>query len=199
MITLGYIVTDRKMKGIDNFVEQVNSIELADSTKPILVVGWKNAKLYSGYKSILDRSLGNNVYWTFSKSESRSDFEEDIEKFYNIIYNNILNNIKYYYINIFKICYSKIKYLYNILIYNKDNIDIYISNKMIYVPYNGDSVIGISLDILEYCGINSDKVISRIKSNPKVNIVDDADREIFKLSKRLGTKKYAMPYFVVKK
>lgn len=197
MIVLGYIVTDRKMKGIDSFVEQVNDISLADSTKPILVVGWKNAKEYSGYKSILDRRLGENVFWTFSKSECRSDFEIDLEKFYKHIYSNILNNIKYYYINIFNIKYSKIKILYNILSSNED-IDIYISNKMVYVPYDGN-VLGISLDMLEYCGIKSDKVISRIRSNPRNRIVDDGDPFVFKLSKRLGTKKYAMPYFVLKR
>ena len=88
MKTLGYIVTDRKLKNIDGFVEQVNDISLADSTKPILVVGWKNAKNCDGYTSILEKQLGNNIYWTFSKSESRSDFEEDLQMFYNIIYNN---------------------------------------------------------------------------------------------------------------
>ena len=89
MKTLGYIVTDRKLKNIDGFVEQVNDISLADSTKPILVVGWKNAKNCDGYTSILEKQLGNNIYWTFNKSESRSDFEKDLQMFYNIIYNNI--------------------------------------------------------------------------------------------------------------
>lgn len=41
MKTLGYIVTDRKLKNIDGFVEQVTDIQFADSTKPILIVGWK--------------------------------------------------------------------------------------------------------------------------------------------------------------
>lgn len=198
MIILGYIVTDRKMKGIDSFVEQVNDISLADSTKPILVVGWKNAKMYDGYKSVLDKTLGNNVFWTFSKSESRSEFEEDLEKFYKVIYNNILNNINYYYVNIFKLTYSKIKKIYNILFSNEYN-DIYISNNMLYIPYKDNSILGVSLDIIEYCGIKRDKVISRIRSNPRNRMVDDGDGFIFRLSKRLGTKKYAMPYFVVKK
>ena len=88
MKTLGYIVTDKKLKDIDGFVEQVNDISLADSTKPILVVGWKNAKNCDGYTSILEKQLGENIYWTFSKSESRSDFEADLQTFYSIIYNS---------------------------------------------------------------------------------------------------------------
>ena len=194
MKTLGYIVTDRKLKGIDGFVEQVNDISLADSTKPILIVGWKNAKNCDGYTSILEKQLGNNIYWTFSKSESRSDFEEDLQMFYNIIYNNILNNINYYYINIFKLKYSIIKKIYSIL-FSKENKNIYISNSMVYIPHKGN-IFGLSLNILEYCGIKTKKILDRIISNPSNRIIEDGDKFIFKLTKRLGNKKYAIPYFI---
>ena len=194
MKTLGYIVTDRKLKNIDGFVEQVNDISLADSTKPILVVGWKNAKNCDGYTSILEKQLGKNIFWTFSKSESRADFEEDLENFYNIIYNNILNNINYYYINIFKLKYSIIKKLYSIL-FSKENKNIYISNGMMYIPHKGN-VFGLSLNILEYCRIKTKKILDRIVSNPNNRIIEDDDKFVFKLTKRLGNKKYAIPYFI---
>lgn len=194
MKTLGYIISDKKLKNIDGFVQQVDDIKLADSTKPILIVGWENAKKHNGYKSILDKSLGDNVFWTFSKSESRVDFEESLAKFYDIIFNNILNNIKYYYINIFKLRYNKIKKLYSIL-YSIEEKTIYISDNLIYIPYKGD-ILGLSLKMMKYCGITSDKVISRIVSNPKNKVVEDNDKFVFKLSKRLGNKKYALPYFI---
>ena len=177
MRTLGYIVCDRKIKDIDGFVEQVDDISLADSTKPILIVGWKKAKTLEGYTSILDKQLSDNMFWTFSKTESRSDFEEDLELFYNIIYNNILNKINYYYINIFKLKYNKIKKLYNI-IYSKEFKNIYISNNIVYIPYD------------------KDKILGRIKSFPNNRVYEDNDKFIFKLSKRLGNKKYAIPYFI---
>lgn len=194
MKILGYIVTDRKLKNIDGFVEQVNDISLADSTKPILVVGWKNAKNYDGYTSILEKQLGDNIYWTFNKSESRSDFEADLQMFYNIIYNNILNNISYYYIDIFKLKYNKIKKLYNIL-FSRENKNIYISNGMVYIPYKG-GILGLSLVALEYCGIKTEKVLQRIKSNPNNNVFEDDNKFVFKLTKRLGNNKYAVPYFI---
>ena len=104
---LGYIVSDRKLNGIDGFVEQVNDISLADPTKPILIVGWKNAKMNPKYTSILDKQLDENLFWTFSKTESRADFEEDLKIFYNYIYGHILDNIIYNNINIFKLKYNK--------------------------------------------------------------------------------------------
>jgi len=191
---LGYIVTDKKLKNIDGFVEQVSDIESADATKPILLVGWKNAKSNKYYTSILDKQLADNLYWTFSKSESRSDFEDDLEKFYNIIYNNILNNINYFYIDIFKLKYNKIKKLYNI-IFSKEDKNIYISNNMIYIPYKG-SILGVSLNVLEYCGIMREKILEKIKCNPNNNVFEDDNKFVFKLAKRLGNKKYAVPYFI---
>ena len=85
---LGYIVSEKKLKDIDGFVEQVTDIQMADPTKPILIVGWKMAKADPRYKNVLEKQLDKNVYWTFGKAESRSDFEEDLKEFYYIIYNN---------------------------------------------------------------------------------------------------------------
>lgn len=191
---LGYIVTDKKLKGIDGFVEQVDDISLADPTKPILIVGWKKAKEHPKYSTVLEKKLDENLYWTFGKSESRSDFEEDLKIFYNIIYNNILNNIIYNNINIFKLKYNSIKKLYNIILNSEKNKNIYLSKNMLYIPHEG-KVLGLSLSILEYCGIPSDKIVNKIKSKG-INIVEDNGKFIFKLSRQLGNKKYAIPYFI---
>ena len=67
---IGYIITDKKMNGINILVGQVNDISLADPSKPILIVGWKNAKENEKYSSILDKQLDDNIFWTFRKSES---------------------------------------------------------------------------------------------------------------------------------
>jgi hypothetical protein len=191
---LGYIVTDRKLKNIDGFVGQVGDISLADSAKPILIASWKKAKEDPRYKGILDKKLDENLYWTFSPTESRSDYEEDLKNFYNIIYNNILNNIDYYYINIFKLKYSNIKKLYNIILNSKEIESIYLSRDILYIPYDG-KVLGLSLQVLGYCKIAREKIINKIKQKG-IRVIEDDEKIIFKLSKQLGNKKYAIPYFV---
>ena len=191
---LGYIVSEKKLKDIDGFVEQVTDIQMTNPTKPILIVGWKKAKADPRYKNVLEKQLDENVYWTFGKTESRADFEEDLKEFYYIIYNNILNNINYYYINIYKLKYSSIKKIYNIILTSREVKNIYLSKDVLYIPYKG-KVLGLSLSILEYCGISKDKVLSKIKSNG-INIIEDNKKFIFKLVKQLGNKKYAVPYFV---
>ena len=194
MKPLGYIVTDRKMNDIEGFVEQVKDFTDADSTKPILIVGWNNAKLHRGYKSILEKELAPGVFWTFKKSESRSDFEQDLKNFYQYVYNVILDNIDYYYINILSLGYNKLKKLYSIF-NSKERKNIYISDNIIYTLYDG-KVLGVSLDVLEYCGVKHDKVLSLLSSNPANKIYDNSHRWMIRLCKYLGNKKYAVPYFI---
>jgi hypothetical protein len=175
-------------------VEQVKDYTDADSTKPILIVGWDNAKLHRGYKSILEKELALGVFWTFKKSESRSDFEQDLKNFYQYVYNVILDNIDYYYINILSLRYNKLKKLYSIF-NSKERKNIYISDNLIYTLYDG-KVLGVSLDVLEYCGIKRDKVLSLLSSNPANKIYDNSHKWMIKLCKYLGNKKYAVPYFI---
>lgn len=195
MKILGYIVTEHKMRGIESFVEQVNSIELADSTKPILLISWKNAKKHPKYTNILDRKLDTNLFWTFSKSENRSDFERDLEKFYTYIFTNISETVTYYYVNILKLRYTKIKKLYNIINSNIDK-NIYINNRMVYIPFKNDKILGLSLQILSYCGIKQSKVLSRIFKNSHNKQVDSTDRNTIKLERKLEDKKYVIPFLI---
>ena len=63
---IGYIITDKKMNGINILVGQVNDISLDDPSKPILIVGCDKAKENEKYSSILDKQLDENLFWTFS-------------------------------------------------------------------------------------------------------------------------------------
>ena len=193
MRTLGYIVVGKKLTNIEGFVEQVHSIEEADSTKPILIVGWDNAKQFEGY-NILDRKLSNGVFWTFSRAENRYEFEKDLKKFYEYVIENITKHVIYKYIDIYKLKYNKLKELYRIFI-SKDRKYIYISNDMMYAVLNGD-ILGVSFPMLEYCGIPREKVIKRIKENRSDGIIYDSNKDVIKLGRFLGNKKYAIPYFI---
>jgi len=195
MQKLGYIVSDRKINNVKGFVEVVNDFSLADPTKPILIVGYDLAKKYIKNFSILDRRNNGNLFWTFKKTERRIDFENDLSYFYNYIINNIIYNINYYYINILNLKYNKIKILYNIL-FSNNNKYIYISNDMIYLLYNKNNILGISLIILEYIGIKKEKIIKKIYSNKNNIICTDISECIKIIKKEIGNKKYAVPYFM---
>ena len=196
MEKLGYIVADRKPNNLKGFVEFTSDFSSVDSTKPVLVIGYKRAKEILGDKfNILDKNISKNVSWTFKKTEKRIDYDEDIDKFYKACINNIIYNIKYYYINIIKLKYNKIKKLYNIIFSNNKKY-IYINNGMLYLKYN-DCVMGISLTILQYCGINTDKILTRITNNSSNVVYNETTPFVKELKKEIGNnKEYAIPYFM---
>jgi hypothetical protein len=194
MKKLGYIVTDKKINNVKDFVGVVDDILLADPTKPVLLVGIENAKKNIKNFSILNKKVNDNLFWTFKKTEKRVDFENDINYFYNYIIYNITRDIKYYYINILKLKYNKIKKLYNILFSGEKNY-IYISNNMLYVLYNG-SVLGISLSILEYVNVDTKKIFKKLYSNENNIICTNASDCVKSIKAEIGNKKYVVPYFM---
>jgi hypothetical protein len=195
MSSLGYIVSDLKIKNLKGFVEQVNDASLADSTKPTLFVGIENARKNINNFSILNKKYENNVFWTFKKTEKRVDFEKDIDYFYNFIINNISCNIKYYYINIYNLKYNKIKTLYNIL-FSDNGKYIYISNDMIYLLYKNNIILGISLHLLEYIKIKKEKILDKLYSNKNNIICTDVSKCVKSIKNEIGDKKYVVPYFM---
>lgn len=199
MEKLGYILTNRKVKNTRAYVGIVDKIESIDLRKPLLIVGLNNAKKYSkGNFSILEKHLYDDVYWTFEKNEKRDDYEKDINSFYKRIISHILINVKYYYIDILKLMYSKAKKLYQILVNGSENNEknyIYIINEMIYLLHDGN-IFGISLKMLRYCGINVEKVMDKIKSNENNVICCEDTNYITKLKRDIGDKTYIIPYFL---
>lgn len=193
MRALGYIVTEKKMNGVYGFVRQVEDISDADLTKPTLIIGWEMAKQFDRY-NILDRRLGDNLFWTFSKVENRSELESDLNKFYDFVRKSAVEKSEYKFVSIFHIGFQKAKKLVDIL-NSRVTRNIYISNKMLYTLC-GDVVIGVSLDELEYCKINPDKVLKRIGDNANLKVFSNNDWKIQKLERFLGNKKYVIPYFI---
>lgn len=195
MRKLGAIVSKRKINDVVGFVEVVNDInEVSDPTKPILVIGLNEAKKLTEDFCILEKKLGNDLFWTFGKTEKRNDHEKDINKFYEYVLNKEIENIKYYYINFFKLRYNKIKNIINI-INNENNKYIYINKNIIYIYYS-NYIMGISLTILEYLGIDKKKIFALLRRNPKNIIQYHTPFLTDKMRKVINNKKYVIPYFM---
>lgn len=59
MNKIGYVVSEKAIKGLEGYVAQVRTLEEADPSLPILIVGWKKAKELKGYKGLpLNRGMG---------------------------------------------------------------------------------------------------------------------------------------------
>jgi hypothetical protein len=195
MCTFGQIFTLRMDSKLEN--PYINIIKLFDDIRddlPILVIGYDNAKKYAdlkGYRfNILDKKFSDNEFWTFSKTERRNDYENDIRLFNEFIIKRILKRLKYYYVNVFKLRYGKIKNLYSI-IFSESKKYLYIGNEMLYCLYKDNNILGISLKILKYCGINVEKALHKLYLNKNSIILTDKSP----IGKDLADEeKFSVPY-----
>ena len=196
MKKLGYIVSKRKIKNIVDFVGLVNSVEdIEDPTKPFIIIGLEEAKEIAPNFSILNKVLDIDVFWTFGKTERRTEHERDLENFYKYVLDKSIKDIKYYYINILNLKYNKIKKLLEIINSNEKKY-IYTSNDMIYIYYNKNIIIGISLRIIKYINIDIKKIFKILYRN-KNNIIYNTDSFLTQEMKRvISNKKYVIPYFM---
>lgn len=202
MFLFGYIVSETKYNGLPNDIIQVVKNESECTLDvPKLIIGLSKAKEYAQSKGfefdILDHMFPDGNMWTFKKTEKREIYEETIIEFKNYIIKSISKNINYYYINIYKLKYNKIKKLYNI-INSKNKNYIYINRGMIYFLYEDNKILGLSLNMLRYAGIKSNKIINTIKSNPSNIIYDDDFPLARELRKEIDNKMYALPYLLSK-
>ena len=195
MQKLGYIVTKNKVNNLPSYIEVVQTISsVGDLSKPIMYIGLENARKHIDGFNILKKQYINDVFWTFGKREKRSDYENDIEWFYEFCIKKVINDIKYYYINVLIISLSKVKKLINI-VNSSESKYIYISNRMIYIYYS-NYIMGMSMDILEYCGVNKTKLLRKLHKN-KSNIITYGDSFLdSKLKSFIANKKYAAAYFM---
>lgn len=195
MEIIGYIVTKNKINNILSCIKVVPSYRcVEDKTKPVLVIGLEEAKKYASSFSILNKQIAENFFWTFGKREKRVDYEKDVEKFQEYVLKYALKNIKYFYLNILKLKYEKMKKLMNI-INNRDEKFFYVDKKMFYMFYK-NYVLGLSIDILEYVGISRKKILNLIQKNKENKIYFSNYQFNFKLKKIIDSKKYVIPYFI---
>lgn len=168
---LGNIISEERIDNVEDFISLKREINFEDVKIPTLIVGWKLVKkLFPTHNiSILDKKIDNNLFWTFSKSEKKIDYENDINTFYDYIINNINTNLTYYYFDTIKSSITKVKKLLNILNSDRKKFIYVYNNSFIYIYYS-KFVIGVSLDELDFIGIDSSKVIKKLYNYRNVSI-----------------------------
>ena len=170
---LGRIVSGAKIQDVPFYIEVTKNF--VEDGVPTLVVGKKRAvELFGGENvHVLDRNIMENVSWTYAKNERRNEYEEDIDNFKKSITKKLKSSMTYYFVNIFTERYSFFKKMLKWI--DSDNKkSVYVTDKHIYI-YGGKSVIGLSLGDFDYAGIDSDKIIARIKKNPSNSVFTDDD------------------------
>lgn len=192
---VGNIVTSSRIKE-ENF-KICNKLDTINSDLPTLIIGWDKAKeLFKNRISILHRQIDENFYWTFSKQERKIDYETDIKKFKHLCYEIFGEELIYVYVdpihNSLSVNKKILKKIYSL----KEIVSYITDKKMLYIL--GDNLIfGIDLNITEYMGVSTQKIISRLHYLPNSVLIES---EIFNkckdFVKKLGNKQKLVPYIV---
>lgn len=192
---IGTIVTKSKNVDTNSFVCVTDNFDISSGiTMPTLIVGKKLAQHICGCENIhlLDRKISDNLYWTFAKTEQRSEYEKDLKEFNSKILESLLRKITYKNLNIFTEPMSVIK-RFVAFMNGKSQKIIYASYNMLYVYCHG-TVYGASISDLQYVGITRSKVFKKLRENRNNTIITD-DKFIDSSVKRFAQNhKMFVPY-----
>ena len=139
---------------------------------PTLIIGWDYIKKNFPDYDIIDRKLGNNIFWTFKPTEKRDLYQQDLYNFINNTYKNLLDKVKYYFIDPFILTRKQVIKIVRKILTSNDKIS-YLHDNMMYI-YFDNMIIGINLEMLEFMGLNTDKIVSKIKSSDGIFLDKDS-------------------------
>lgn len=209
---LGNIVTQSKTQFKDPVFKVCGSVNECEFGLPILIVGLENARKLipdmTGMEfSILNHTYPYNgnggvgaVFWAFARNERRDEFHQSLAEFYEYCVRMAYSDIKYIYINPLTMGYTKAKSFirwvrsesHRKLVWN------YANNVLFLYHRDKKVVYGIPWGILDYMGIQKEKVMDIVKGN-KSNSIMWNDNAIPKEIRRIvaGTRYYEMPLYLI--
>lgn len=190
----GRIITRSKRIEANELIDVTSDITSIDPSIPTLVVGKQLAvEMFGADKvKVLNKNIDKNISWTFLKTERRIDFEKDISNFKNDVMRRITKSVKYYYVDVITSSAYKMMRFVRMLADGSPKT-VFVRNNNMYI-YVDKWVFGLSLDDIEYVGINRDKVFSFIKRLRNVRFVYDNKNWSIELKRETFDNAIIVPY-----
>ena len=173
---IGNIITSGTGKNYPQLFNIAQNMGEIDASLPTLIIGLAEAKAILGRKfSIIERRPNPKIWWTYKKIERNCEYEADMLEFYRHCLSVMLDSISYRYINFTQYRYSKLKSFINYLNNSKQKICFITRDRnFVFIYVKEDKVVlGLSLNLLEYCGVSKDKSIRKLKANRKNSFMKD--------------------------
>jgi hypothetical protein len=161
----------------------VSSIDDIIIGLPTLIIGYNYVNKHYPNFDIGEILISDNVYWTFKRTEKRDKHSEDLNWFILKVYGDLLIKLSYIFVDPIQ---YKPKTLVKIIrkILNISNKIAYLSGSMVYI-YGHEYVFGIDLKLLEFVGLDTNKIMGKIRLSCDTLLTDDtvadlrADFQIF--------------------
>lgn len=161
MEKIGNILTNSKTEYPEYF-NISNTLDFSNDL-PTLIIGFNlTLKLFRDRVNAKNNVLGDNLYWTFGKTENRSKYQIELELFTNDCIKYQTDKSKYIFVDLI---HCKIKTLIKItkkILLLVEPISV-IYNDMVYI-YSKNLIFGIDLHLCHFVGLNRNKILDKIKS-----------------------------------
>jgi len=158
---LGNIVTNNTITDVADF-NVVKSMDDIIHGLPTLIIGWKLSINLFPDLDVVNRTAGENIYWTFAMNEKREYYEIDLFMFRQRCYQDLISKVTYFFVDLFTLRISKIKRLINKI--NSTNKGVIYKHDNILYIYIDKLILGINLEFCEYFNVNITKLINKLKS-----------------------------------
>ncbi len=162
---VGNIVSITKIN-VSNDFNVVKSMDEIIHELPTLIIGFDIAVKHFPDLDVILRKAGDNIFWTFKKTEKREIFEEDLYNFIRFAYKSLTNSVTYFFIDPIQLSTKSIKKLLRKL-YGLVNPVTYQHDDMIYI-YGDKIIFGLDLTLLDFIGIEVEKIKSKLIKKSKV-------------------------------
>ena len=167
------IVTSNKVDVSDD-INVVKSMDDIIVGIPTLVTSYEwVSENYTDY-DIYDKKLGDNLYWTFARTERRDIFALDVEEFVTLVNQKLVEKVDYVLLDLILFHKSTINKIIR-KIFSLPNKIAFKHKDMIYI-YGDKFIFGVDLDLIKYMGLDVNRIEIKIKRKCDVFLEDD---EIF--------------------
>ena len=174
-------ISSVKIKILGNKILRIVEDGIINHNIPTLIIGWDFVKklLPDVNKSILNKKINDNLFWTFSSEEDLQDFNEDIDEFIDKLYLDYVRDVNYVFIDPIFDEVKNSKELIKLIENRKFDTTYFIENFIYSYNKSSREILGFDLNYLKFLNINEIAVSDFIESISEETIIEDNSPEGF--------------------
>lgn len=138
---------------------------------PTLILGFDYVNKHYPDFDVMDRKLGENLYWTVKRTEKRDKYEEDLSWFITKVLTDLISDISYVFVDPIQYNSRTIRKVIR-KFHSMENKITYQNGQMLYI-YDEKIIFGVDLKLLKYIGLDYNKIKQKIIRKSSVFLTND--------------------------
>lgn len=138
---------------------------------PTLILGFDYVNKHYPDFDVMDRKLGENLYWTVKRTEKRDKYEEDLSWFVTKVLTDLISEISYVFVDPIQYNFRTIRKVIR-KFHAMENKVTYQNGQMLYI-YADKIIFGVDLKLLKYIGLDYNKIKEKIIKKSLVFLTND--------------------------